>query len=441
MIARKASQSLRRVPVTPALAEREGAEVASCEAGLPWPGAVQLVAERAVGISAARWQREVRSGLLERALAMGTEHRAGPHRARPEIALRLLAHVDALAEAGLSLAELHAFAAQVDLSRPGALWVVTLLTGCLDLPALEEAFEAWIGELDPALFDTYDGVVEVADALTVQPNPGLRQRAGRWASHRSPVLAACALEAVAPEELSDESLRTLSALDNPIVFAAVDRFLVRTKERPRLKLPRASWVDLPIPALAFASARARLLARDTEPLLRLRAQDARALSALGPYAIDVLALVGSGADDDLVRSLLPSFPSTSGLLDALGRLGTRAVFPRLLAELGSDELDDVAHHSLLTALGPAVERPSAEAWTRVVSGLPGVGGPQRLRGGSIHSARSIVGEMARPDLSAGDLQARADELSFVTGKLIPANWEAFGVSLDAVVADLARLVR
>ena len=46
------------------------------------------------------------------------------------------------------------------------------------------------------------------------------------------------------------------------------------------------------PALAYELARARILLRDLEPIVLLRQRDERAIAALGPYALDLVALVG-----------------------------------------------------------------------------------------------------------------------------------------------------
>lgn len=443
MSARRASTALTRVPVVPPLIERERTAAEQDHGALEWQGAVRIAADRASGLSAPRWQQHVRTGLLERALVLGADHREGPHLERPEAGRRLLAHIDALAEAGLSLEELPAFAEEAELDHPGALWALTLLFGCLDVTGAEDAFASWIGSLDTALFLTYRGVCEVAEALSIQPNSRLRERALRWVEEPSAVLCALSLEVRrVGEELAEPELARLVRMDNPLVHAALERLFSRSPEgAPRAASRRPSWLALPIPALSYEVARARIFGRDFEPLVYVRDGDARAVGALGPFTIDVLALAGDGRDQDLARDLTRSLPATTGLLSAMGRLGLPSLFPRLLAELDSDDFDDDAQDALVTALGPLVERPSAQAWEQAIAALPKAAGLTRLRGGVPHSPAAVVEEMQRPELSAEDLRLRAEEVFVMKGRAIPVEWGAFGESLEGALARLARLAR
>ncbi|WP_437819577.1 hypothetical protein [Sorangium sp. So ce1078] len=443
MSVRRASTGLQRVVPAAPLAGRDPSPAERELAALDWQGEVRLDAERAAGLSAALWQQHVRTGLLERALALGADHRAGPHLARPEVARRLLAHIDALAEAGLTPAELAACAGEVDLEHPGAPWALAILFGCLAAAGVEDAFEAWLASLDGAAFATYGGVLEIADAIATQPSADLRERARRWATRLDqPVLAAISLEAAHPGELPAEALAALARARSPLVQAAVERYVARTPPDAARPAPgRASWVDVEGPAFAYEVARARMLQRDLEPLDRVRRMDPRALAALGPYALDVLALAGDAGDRELARDLAAGIPSTPGSLDAMGRIGLPSLFPRLLAELGSDELDEEAHGALVTALGDRVAAPSAAAWEAAIAALPGAAEPARLRGGERHSPRSVLAEMRRPDLSAGAVRARADELLARAGRPAQVAWDAFGATLEGALSDLARLAR
>jgi hypothetical protein len=354
----------------------------------------------------------------------------------------LLAHIDALAEAGLSLSELPAFAEQAALEHPGALWVLTILFGCLDVSGAEEAFEAWVASLDPSLFLSYRGVLEIAEALPIQPNPLLRHCAQRWLTGRSVVLCAIAVETLSLSELSGDVLLRLAPMDSPLVQVAIERLLARSPGAgARATLRRASWIDLPAPALAYEVARARILGRDLEPLFRLRQGDAGAIGALGRYAVDVFALAGEGSDQDLLRDLIRGFPTTVDLLDAVGRVGLPALFPRLLAELENDDFDDGAHRALVTALGPRVPRPSMQPWEQVVAALAQTTETTRLRGGEPHALRSVLEEMKRSELSVKEVRMRADEVFVKAGKSTHVEWEAFGVSLEGALSALAPLAR
>ena len=442
MIVRKASSALTLVPAGIPLVERGAPAVDRGFEALDWQGSVRLAADRASGLSAPSWQQRVRTGLLERALSLGADHRAGPHLDRPEVARRLLAHVDALAEAGLSFAGLQAFSDEAELDNPGALWTLTLLFGCLDLADADEAFASWIATLDESLFLGYRGVVEIAEALVMAPNLQIRGGAAGWLGGASAVLAAVAVETLSPEQVGEDALDRLGRREEPLIQVAVERLFTRSPEGPRRpRSQRASWSDVGAPALAYEIVRARILARDFDPLLRLRRRDAGMLGALGPYAMNVLALAGDGSDGELARDLALGLATTPALLEAMGRAGLPSLFPRLVAALEDDEVDDEAHAALETALGPSVARPSRAAWEQVIAALPKAEAPARFRGGRSHGPASVLEDMRRPDLSSPDLQVRADELHVRSGERLFPAWDALGASLEGALSELSRLVR
>jgi hypothetical protein len=443
VIVRKASSTLTLVPAVAPLIERDAAAADRAFEALDWQGSVRLAADRASGLPAASWQRHVRTGLLERALSLGADHRGGPHSDRGEVGRRLLAHVDALAEAGLSFAGLQAFSEEAELDNPGALWTLTLLFGCLDLGDADEAFASWVASLDESIFVSYQSVVEIAEALSLQPNARIRAGASGWLGGASAVLAAASVETMALEQVSEDALSRLGRREEPVVQVAVERLFSRAPEeaqRQRPRARRASWDSLAAPALAYEMARARILARDLEPLLRLQQRDPAALGALGPYAIDVLALAGDGSDGELAREIALGLPTTPGLLEAMGRAGFATLFPRLLAALESDDVDEEAHGALETALGPST-RPSRASWEQVIARLLRAEEPSRLRGGRPHGPAAVLEEMRRPELSSSDLQRRADELFVRSGRRLFPAWDALGVSLEGALSELSRLAR
>ena len=436
---RKASTTLRRVPVELPLPERDPAPAARDFGALAWQGSVRLAADRASGVTAARRQAHVRAGLFERALALGADHAAGPHRERPEAARRLLAHIDALAEAGTSPAALGALAGDAEIDRVGALWTITLLHGCLDAPDAEEAFLAFLDGLDPARFTSYRPVVEIAEALAIQPNPMLLAAARPWTSG---LRAAIAIEATGPDEITADLAQRAYRTGDPLVIAAIERLFARAPSDVRPAGARASWMDIQVPALSFEVARARLLQRDLEPLFCVRVRDARAIAALGPHAMDVLAIAGDATDAALAAEVAGAHASSPMLLDAMGRAGYPSLFPRLLADLADDDLDDDAHAALAAALGPLVPRPRVPAWEAAIGTLGDHdGAPSRLRGGEPHAMSSVLAEMGRADLSAIDLLARADEVLVKTGRPSRVRWDVFGASLEGAVSELGRLAR
>lgn len=442
MTVRKASFALT---LTPALAPLVGREVVAPERvfdSLDWQGSVRIAADRASGLSAASWQQQVRTGLLERSLSLGADHREGPHLDRPDVGRRLLAHVDALAEAGLSFAGLQAFSDEAELDNPGALWALALLFGCLDEGGSSEAFAAWIASLDEALFVTYRGVVEIADALQLAPNLELRAGATGWIEGASAPLAAVALETMSLDQIPADLALRLDRRGEPLVLVAMERLASRSPQAAsRARGSSAAWTSIGHPALAHEIVRARILAQDFDPLLRLRGRDLEALGALGPYAMDVLALAGDASDGELAREIALGHPTTPGLLDAMGRAGLTSLFPRLLAAVADDEIDDEAHAALETALGSPSARPSRAGWEEAVARLPSAEIAPRVRGGKPHAPAAVLEEMRRPELSARDVRIRADELLLRSAKRVTPAWDALSVTLEGALSELSRLAR
>jgi hypothetical protein len=173
----------------------------------------------------------------------------------------------------------------------------------------------------------------------------------------------------------------------------------------------------------------------------VRQRDAEALGALGPYAMEVLALAGNGSDGEPAREIALGLPTTPGLVDAMGRAGLPTLFPRLLAAIDDDEIDDEAHAALGTALGWPEARPSRAAWEHQIARLPGAEIPCRVRGGRPHGPAAVLEEMRRPELSARDLRIRADELRLRSARPVSPAWDALGLTLEGALSELSRLAR
>lgn len=442
MNARRASRILGLVPCVAPLRARAGHVVRGAEPEvLDWQGPVRLDPERAAAGSAALWQAQVRRGLLERLRSLGADHVAGPLVSRAEVAERLLAHLDALGEAGCSAAELADFALEQDLADVGAPWVLGLLFGTLALSGLPEALESWVSGLDASALPTYDLVIELARALAMAPSPAVLALLRGWLTSPGPLCRAVALEARALHELSESELSDAARLDHPLVWAALERLPARGPADPARRAPRlARWTDLP-PALADQVARARVVCGDTEPLDRLRLREPEVLTALGPFALGLLALGGEGRDDALAAELAQGQPTTATLLEALGRLGLPCCFPRLLSSLDDEDLREDAHEALVMALGERAARPSAVDWEPVVRALPPSDAAVRLRGGQPRSAAAVLAELRRPGLSALAVEARTAELFLLARRRLSLPWGALGPSLASALSELSTLVR
>ncbi len=440
MSQRTASLQLRTIaPGTP-LPVRDLASAGPDWDALEWQGAVRLDPERASTASAALWQGQVRRGLLERLLSLGADHVAGPHSFRPEVGRRMLAHLDALAEAGLTAEALLAFALEQDLEDSGTPFALALLFGCLATPDAPAALEAWLQAIDAAALAGYSPVVELGRALALAPNPATTALLQGFLSSPTLLARAVALEALSPEDVSDNQLAALAGLDAPLVWTALERLASRAPLAPARRLPSLPrWSELP-PWLANEVVRARLARRELEPLAVLRQGDAAATSALGAHVLQPFALAGGPEDSALALELSRTLPTTPDLLSTLGLLGLPALFPRLLAALDDEDYAEDAHAALITALGPLVARPSVSAWEPWVNARS-PSAALRLRGGEPSSNEAVCAEMARPELSALDVEWRADELFCRTGRRIQVRWSDLGVPLTTALSELSRLVR
>ncbi|MFO0551165.1 MAG: hypothetical protein U0271_22430 [Polyangiaceae bacterium] len=445
---RTASRALRLVSPRTPMSDKAVVEAEDDAIALEWRGSVRLSKERATGTTAAVIQSRVRADLLERLVLLGAEHHAGAHADRPELAVRWLRHIDALAEAGVTSASIGAFAEQAELEeRPGAHWALALVRGTLELPNAEEAFEDSLRAIDPESMIDFRFVAEVAAAIDVAPNRALAARRAAWLRDPSPIVRAIAIELSTLADLTDEHLERFCVAVEPITFVAFERLLARTQRDARgafdkRPLPaRGSWLELEQPEFAYEVARARSSLTDPEPLALIRNRDEAARAALGTRVLEVLALGAAPIDDELAGELAASLPTSEETIQALGLLGLPSSLRRLIGDLVSEDFSDEAAIALGTALGDPPGDPRRPAtWAPLVEAASS-GHGLRVRGGAAHDASAVLGEARRPDLSEFDLRFRADELYRITGRTARPEWGGFGVPLDAALATLAALTR
>lgn len=439
MTPRRRSKALTMLIPRPMLLPSRDERPAAVEVEPPaFVGVVRLDPERAGGTPAAARQENVRRGLFERLMSLADDHFHGSHLDRPVVGERILAHLDALAEAGTSGPALESLLEEADGEDPAALWMVTLLLACLGGDAAPELVEAWVAALDPAI--GCGGVAAIAEAIAIQPDPDVTTIARGWLGGGQPLLTAVALELVRPDAVSSAVAATLARTGSPLLHAAVERLLARCQEDERravarvLSGPTPSWLEIGDPDLAWEIARARLLCGDLEPLACLRMGDPRGLAALGTHALDVLVLGGADGDAAVARDLAAALPTEPRLLDAIGRWGHPTLLGRLLAAVAERDHQAEAHAALATALGERVEAPDVAAWERAVADAVGGAHACRLRGGQARGPSSIAVEMRRPPLAVGDLRRRADELELLTGRRRRVDWSTFGATLEDAIS-------
>lgn len=441
---RRVSRTLALVAPRPPVRER-ATTLAGQDAVEVWNGPVRLHAERAVGMTVARIEQRVAADLFERIVVIGADHFAGAHVDRPAQARRLLAHLDALAEAGLSLERLRTLLDDAELDRPGAGWALAWLHGSLDLPGVDGELETWVRSIDPASVEDYALVVELARAIEIVPNASLGERCRSWLTDTSAILRAVAIEASRAEALPPEVMARVARADEPLPFVALERALARGgPDVARLAPPRPSFREVTAPALAAEIACARAASGDQEPLALLRLTEPRAMAALGSHAMSVLALTAGAEDDELAGALSLTLQTSPEALAAMGLVGLPSVVTRIVRELTSEDFSDDAELALRTALGPpaqGVALAGGAAWEAAIATLQTPGRRVRLRGGEPHNASSVLSEMRRRDLSEPEVWLRVRELERLTGKRANHSWGAFGIPLDGEIARAATLTR
>ncbi|EYF05998.1 hypothetical protein [Chondromyces apiculatus] len=382
---------------------------------------------------------DILAGCLER-LGMFLRHRREfPLAERPEIEARLLAQLDAIAEAG---ARPGALALQAEEDGEDDPWMVA--AGALALAACEgPAFADELLDLLAAHEGGEDTLATVAEALVIAPHRAPVAVFSRLTGHASPFARAAGVEAasrlglLAPEVLS----RALGDTE-PRVLAAALRALARGP-RDDAAIPRArALLRASDPAPAWEAARLLSLwglpdayddVRQGGPLAR----------AFGPRALEILVLRGSPADLAAAQAIVRRAPPTEDLLDAVARLGSPGSWAWLVHHLDDPELDDAAAAALVTLFGPAVPEDDllkASAWRDALPRL-GVDLGGRYRSGQPWSLHAVAAECASEDLSAAAVVLRLDEFTAHTGRPHTVELAAFGAEPRAALAALTAAVR
>ncbi|AKT40736.1 hypothetical protein [Chondromyces crocatus] len=382
---------------------------------------------------------DVVAGCLERLGMLLRHRRAFALAERPEIDARLLAQLDAIAEAS---ARPGGIALQAEEDGEDDPWM--LAAGALALAACEgPTFAEELIALLASQEGGEDVLAPVADALVIAPYREPADVFSRLTVHASPFARAIGVEVASrlgllvPVALS-------RALDDtePQVLAAALRALARGP-RDDTAIPRArALLRASEPALVWEAARLLSLWGLSDVYEDIR-QGGGLARALGPRALDILVLRGSPADLAAAQAIVRRAPPDEDLLDAVARLGSPGSWAWLLHYLDDPELDEAAAAALVTLFGPAVpedDRLDAARWRDALPRLGlDVGG--RYRGGQLWSLRAVASECASEGLSAAAIALRLDELGAHMGVPVVVNLAAFGAGPRAALAALPAAIR
>jgi hypothetical protein len=388
-------------------------------------GPVAIDAERADAVPVPSHYAGVIADCLERMTMLARHRDQRPLRERKGIEARLVAQVDAIVEAGVSVAELLAFWEEAAEDDPWVTWAVVFMLGSLEGPTPLAA----IGELAHALpEDTDHHALIAADALRAAPHPD-REELGRalLRSARPPA------RAVAVELLSRLGLLGMqTALDmlddaHPAPKAAALRAVARLPEpEPALQRVRACLAHGD-PSVAWEAARALTLSGERDAYLDVR--DGRPLAdKLGSKALEVLVLAGALDDLTTMQRLVRRVPLSAEVLSAVARFGHPAAWAFLVHGLDRPELADDAERALVTLFGPLVtgeHEHNPAAWREALRRTEIPEGT-RWRRGQPWSAQVVLAECASGELSRREIELRQDELRARTGRPASADLAAWG---------------
>lgn len=370
--------------------------------------AASIDPEKAAPVPVASFLAGVIAGCLER-VAMLARHRSErPLAARPRAEGRLLAQIDALAQAGASPADLASFWAGEGEEDPWITWAVVFALASFDgaepLAAIADLVEA-LPDDDPS-----PGSL-AAEALLVAPHPHVALLARDLARSDSPAARAAAIE-VRSRQGGVDGPAALEALADahPLPAMAALRALART-ELPYVPSALRAALRHPDARVAREASRTVAVLGHRDAYLEARA-DASLAAKLGPAAVELLVGAGDLADLPVLQSIVRRAPASAEQLDAVARFGHPATWAYLAHYLDHDTLGEPAQRALFTLFGPLVPdaRELRPASLRDALSRAEIAPDVRLRRGRPWSLEAVAAECARDDLTRRDLDLRLDEL-------------------------------
>jgi hypothetical protein len=357
-------------------------------------------------------------------IALAARHRAllpRASRAREREEERILAFLDALVVTpsfpSLLVAWWEEAAALPD---PWKVWAPSFVLACLDGDDVSEALAGLWRQLAE---DDTEAAAIAGEALALSPHPDRQAWTRRLSADTHPAVRAAALEALSLSGAlePDAILRALTSDEARIVRWMAMRATARLPadlstdrrldERLLDELHRA-----PDGELAFQATRALALRGNPAGYLAMQ-QDAALLERLGPYALEVLALLGSASDAPIARQVVARAGLTSKVLRGLGRYGHPGAAPVLLRALADEDAVEDASAALVWLFGLPFEEPKAtspeafRAWLREAPLDEAV----RYRFGKPYAPSCVTEAAARGTCSQADLAFLVDEANVREG--------------------------
>jgi HEAT repeat protein len=373
------------------------------------PGPVVIDSERGAPVLIRDHYGAVITGCLERMAMLSRLRDERPLYRRAGIEARLLAQVDAVVEARVSVPDLLAFWDDAARDDPRVTWAIVFMLGSL---AGGTAITGILDLVNGLAADEEEHAILVAEALVAAPHPD-RVTLGRDLLRSArPLARTIAVELLSRlGQLGMEP--ALAALDDQhvAVKAAALRALARMDGHNAMLPKIRACLGHGDPAVVCEAARTLTLFGATDVYLSVRERGALS-EMLGPYAVEILALAGNLDDIAVMETLIRRQSVSAETLSALARFGHPAAWPYLVHALERSELADAAERALVTLFGPLViDEPedAAGVWRGILARTEFPAGT-RLRKGERWSARAVIAECAGGELSRREVELLHDEL-------------------------------
>lgn len=379
-------------------------------------------------------------GALERIAMLARQRSERPFGERPRIEARLLAQMDAIAEAGATAEEIGAFAEVEGPKDPWMTWAAAFALGSLAGEASMRVLEDLI---EGEALDGAEQAVAIAEALVVAPHPGLSVLGRRLLASRSPLSCVVGLELLSRRGLLEgESASGATQHLSPLVAAAAIRAIAR-QDRTALAIrqisPSLRRVEREV---AWEAARALTRWGDREAYLDVR-EGGPLASVLGSHGLEILVMAGSLDDVEALTAITRRVPATAEVLDAIARFGHPGSGAYLLHWLSEDGLARAASRSLETLFGPLVggmDRRHPAAWREALARTETSAGI-RYRGGQPWSVETVCAEHTSGELPRREIESRLDELFARTGRSADVDLALWGPDARAGLTATATMQR
>jgi hypothetical protein len=350
---------------------------------------------------------------------------------------QLLAHVDAVAAMGGQGVRTIVEWWRDEALDPWRTWAAIFALGCFEGTDTITSIAHALDGLPP---EAGAHVTVAVDALMVAPHPLVADLARELAKSDRPISRAIGVETLGRRRALpvDALQRHLRDPNVPVLAAAIrSAGILGADAGATILLP---YLRHPNVTVAWPAARQLALWGRPEPYYEVKNGGGQ---SLGNAALEILVQFGDDADVDTFDRIVSAQLPSETLLLSIARFGHSGAWRYLVHQLANPDLVDAAAEALTLLFGDRVEGPDVRigaAWRARLARCH-FDPSRRYRRGEPWTARAVVDDCARGNLTRAQLAASLDELAVRTG--VPsacdlALWSAdVAPSLDNVLSRLA----